>query len=303
MNAIVVYNDKAGVGENGSDSPTPETLREAFAAAGVLAEIHAAHGNDLVAALRQAVEQRPDAVYAGGGDGTIATAATYLVDTGIPLGVIPLGTLNHFARDIGVPIPWREAVPALAAAPIRAVDVAEVNGRIFINNCSLGSYAEAVRRRDGLRRARGLGKWRAMILASWSVFRELRRLRLQIETPDRTVSLRTPFVLVANNRYTGHVLSSSLRPHLNEGRLWLYTTRAHRHLALVRLMWQSLTRRIDAADELEVHSLTEASISISRGSLPVAADGEIIDVQPPLSFRIRPAALLVLAPTPAATVQ
>jgi diacylglycerol kinase family enzyme len=181
------------------------------------------------------------------------------------------------------------------------VDVAEVNGRIFINNCSLGSYAEAVRRRDRLRRARGFGKWRAMMLASWGVFRELRRLRLHIETPDRTVALRTPFVLVANNRYTGHVLSSSLRPQLNEGRLWLYTTRAHRHLALIRLMWQSLTRRIDAADELEVHSLTEAKISILHGTLPVAADGEILDVQPPLHFRIRPAALLVLAPVSATT--
>jgi diacylglycerol kinase family enzyme len=176
-----------------------------------------------------------------------------------------------------------------------------VNGRIFINNCSLGSYADAVRRRDALQLEKGHGKWRAMVLASWTVFRKLRRLRLQITTPDRTLALRTPFVLVSNNRYTGHVLASSLRPRLDEGRLWLYTTRAHRHAALVRLMWQSLIRRIDQADELEVHSLVEATIIHDRGALPVAADGEVIEVKPPLHFKIRPASLLVLAPLPKAS--
>jgi diacylglycerol kinase family enzyme len=176
-----------------------------------------------------------------------------------------------------------------------------VNGQIFINNCSIGSYAEAVRRRDALRAERGHGKWRAMVLASWSVFRELRRLRLQIETPDRALTLRTPFVLVANNRYTGHVLATSLRPRLDEGRLWIYTTRAHRHAALIRLMWQTLTRRVDEADELEVHSLGEVTINSLRASIPVAADGEVIDVSLPLRFRIRPGALRVLAPAPTVT--
>jgi diacylglycerol kinase family enzyme len=212
------------------------------------------------------------------------------------LGVLPFGTLNHFARDIGVPLSWREAVSALASAPVKPVDVAEVNGRIFINNCSLGSYADAVRRRDALRRERGHGKWRAMILASWTVFRQLRRLRLQIEMPDVSLNLRTPFVLVSNNRYTGRVLSSSLRPQLDEGQLWIHTTRAHRHGALVRLMWQSIIRRIDEADELEVHAATSAMVKSISGAFPVAADGEVIDVLPPLHFRIRPGALLVLAP-------
>jgi diacylglycerol kinase family enzyme len=300
MDAIVVYNNKAGVGTNGSDDPTPESLREALAASGFNADIRAARGSEIVAALRAAVAERPGVLFAGGGDGTISTAAGFLADTEIPLGVLALGTLNHFARDIGVPIPWREAIASFATASIQSVDVAEVNGRVFINNCSLGSYAEAVRRRDKLRSEKGHGKWRAMVLASWAVFRELKRLRLQIETPDRALTLRTPFVLVANNRYTGHVLASSLRPRLDEGRLWIYTTRARRHGALIRLMWQSLTRRVDEADELEVHSLTEAVINSTKGSIPVAADGELIDVKLPLRFRIRPRALRVLAPAPSA---
>ncbi len=296
MNAIVVYNEKAGSTGKNPDAPSPESLRAVFVAAGIDAEIRSASGNGLNAALRDAVAQRPSALFVGGGDGTISAAAGVLVDTGITLGIIPLGTLNHFARDIGVPPAWRDAVKALSLAPIRAVDVAEVNGRIFINNCSLGSYAEAVRRRDLLRREKGQGKWRAMMLASWTVFRELRRLRLHIATPDTSFSLRTPFVLVANNRYTGRVLAASLRPRLDEGRLWLYTTRARRHAAMVRLVWQSITRRVDAADALEFHSLTEATITITRTMVPIAADGEVLNLKPPFHFKIRPAALRVLAP-------
>ena len=296
MNAIVVYNEKSGVPGDAATNPTSDELREAFARAGLDVDVRGESGSAIETALRQAVKENPKFLFAGGGDGTISTAAGMIAGTEIILGILPLGTLNHFSRDVGIPTDWREAVTALAEAPVQSLDVAEVNGRVFINNCSIGSYAEAVRRRDRLRRERGHGKWRAMIAASWTVFRELRRLRLQINLPDVQLNLRTPFLLVGNNRYTGSALSSSLRPKLNEGKLWLYTTRAHRFGALLRLIWQTITRRIDAADELEVHAATEATIISLRGGLPVAADGELIDVKPPLRFRIRPGALRVLVP-------
>lgn len=298
MKAIVVLNGGAGsvIGPNATVSP--DALRAALSAAGIEATVQAAPGAELAAAFRTAVARRPDAIFAGGGDGTISTAAAHLVDTGIPLGVLPLGTLNHFARDLGLPAEWKEAIPILASAPARAVDVAEVNGRIFINNCSLGSYAEAVRRRDRLRRQRGLGKWRAMTVATWGVFRELRRLRFTVTTPDDTLALRSPVLVVANNRYAGRVLDASLRPHLDEGRIWIYTTRARNHGAILRLFLQTLTRPFHHADELDLRSSTEAIVDVVRQPLPVAADGELIDVKPPLRFRIRPRALHVLAPPP-----
>jgi diacylglycerol kinase family enzyme len=295
MKAIVVFNGGAGSVVGPDATVSAEGLRNAFAAAGVDATVQAASGRELAAAFRAAVERRPDAIFAGGGDGTISTAASHLVDTGIPLGVLPLGTLNHFARDLGVPAKWRDAIPALAAAPVRAVDVAEVNGRIFINNCSLGSYAEAVRRRDRLRRQHGHGKWRAMAVATWGVFRELRRLRFDVNTPDDRFAVRSPVLIVANNRYAGRVLDSSLRPRLDEGRIWIYTTRARNHGAILRLFLQTLTRPFHHADELDLRSGIEATVEV-RSPLPVAADGELLDVKPPLRFRSRPGALHVLAP-------
>lgn len=295
MNVIVVFNQKAGTSDS-SDAPSKDALQAAFSKAGVAADIRPVESEGVATALRQAIKERPDVLYAAGGDGTISSAAGLLADTPLTLGVLPLGTLNHFARDVGIPADWQEAIAALARGRIECVDVAEVNDHVFINNCSLGSYAEAVHRRDSLRREKGHGKWPAMFMASWTVFRELRRAKLQITTSETTLTLRAPFVLVANNRYTGSVLAYSLRPKLNEGRLWLYTTRAHRHGALIRLAWQSITRRIDAADELEVHAMTDATIDVLRGSVPVAADGEVINVNAPLRFRIRPGALRVLVP-------
>lgn len=296
MTATIVFNEKAGTFLNQTDGLTPAALQEALAAAGIEATLRPATGKAIEATLKQAVAEKPEALLVGGGDGTVSAAAALLAGTSLPLGVLPLGTLNHFAKDLGYPVDWREAVKALGTATVQRVDVAEVNGRVFINNCSVGSYADAVRRRDALRRQKGSGKWYAMLVASLAVFRELRRMRLHIETSGTTLDLRTPFLLVSNNRYTGHVLNASLRPQLDQGKLWLYTTRASRRGALLRMAWQSLIRRIDSADALEVHSTEEASVSIARGPMPAAADGEVLNLTPPLVFRIRPKALCVLAP-------
>jgi diacylglycerol kinase family enzyme len=298
MNAVLILNSAAGSinGERGRVSR--EDLREAFAAAGVQVEIAQPACGDLERALGEARERHPDAVIVGGGDGTLSTAAAALSGSEIPLGVLPLGTLNHFARDLNMPLDWRDAVDALGHGSVRTVDVGEVNGRIFINNCSIGSYPEAVRRRDRLRRERGHGKWRAMALASFEVFRRLRRVRVRIQMADTTLALRTPFVFVGNNRYSGHLLRESLRPRLDEGELALYTTRASRRFTLLRLMWQSLVRSIDDADLLETHYFTSATISSVDGApLPVAVDGELVPPQSTLTLRTRPGALRVIAPT------
>jgi diacylglycerol kinase family enzyme len=298
MNDLLILNEAAGSITRDKDKLSPEALLEAFHAAGVFVELRLAPPRQLCEIINAAIARRPNTIYVGGGDGTISTAAGCLVDSNIALGVLPLGTLNHFAHDLGIPPTWPEAIAALARGNRRAVDVGEVNGRIFINNCSIGSYADAVRKRDALRRERGAEKWRAMLQATFEVFRKLRRLRLHIESAEKKVTLRTPFAVVANNCYSGHVLGSSLRPRLDEGRLWIYTTRAHRHADVLHLMWQSLLRSIDRVEGLDSFATLEASIASDRGSLPIAADGELLDLKPPFRFRSRPAALQVIAPSP-----
>ncbi|MDB6166397.1 MAG: diacylglycerol kinase [Lacunisphaera sp.] len=293
MRCIVILNEKAGTAAKAS----PEAVRAACAAAGIAAEVVALPAERIERALREAVASRPDAVAIGGGDGTVRCAAAALADTGLTLGVLPLGTLNHFAKDLKIPADLKAAVAVLAGGVTCAVDVGEVNGHVFINNCSLGAYAEAVRRREALRAMHPQGKWWAMLRASLATWRHLRRLWLRLVLAGETPRpLRTPVVFVGNNRYSGHLFEESLRPRLDEGRLWIYAVRAHRHFALVRLLLRSLVGRLDRAEELATESATEFTIESERGPVPIATDGEVLELAGPLRFRIRPGALRVLVP-------
>lgn len=294
MEIIVILNSRAGSAPAG---PKPEALRAQLAASGHRADVRTCEPPGMAEACERARRARPDAIFVGGGDGSVRTAAAALAGSGIPLGVLPLGTLNHFAKDLRIPQSWTEAVEVLATGEAVDVDLGEVNGHVFINNCSIGSYAEAVRRRDRLRAQRGWGKWTAMLRAVAGEFRRLRRLRLEISRdgePPR--ALRTPMLVIGNNRYTGRVLNPTLRPNLDRGELWIYAIHAHRHLAVLRLVLQSLWRRLDDVGYLEASPARAAVVRGTTGPLVVAADGEVLELPGPLRFRIRPRALRVLVP-------
>jgi diacylglycerol kinase family enzyme len=306
---LIILNEDAGKAGRSPPSGSPDELRAAFADAGIETEIHTPAPAQLEATLRAAVASRPDAVVIGGGDGTVRTAAAILTGTGIPLGVLPLGTFNHFAKDLKMPTDIKEAVAVLTAGAPRDVDLGEVNGHVFINNCSLGAYAEAVRRREALRARHDIGKWWAMCRASFAEFRRLRRLRLRVsvkqgagggEQKNQAMrAVRTPVVVVGNNRYSGRLFDHNLRPRLDEGRLWLYTVHARRHLAVLRMMFQSLFGQLDETDALAAEAATAILIESDCGPVPIAADGEVLKLSPPFHFKIRPGALRVLAPAQA----
>lgn len=138
---MALLNARAGAIQRNPNGNISEAVVAAFERRGIAAEAKLLHGSDLSAAAEAAVQQaragKIDAIVVGGGDGTIGTVAAAAVDTKIPLGVLPLGTLNHFARDLGIPLDLEGAVAVIAAATCRAVDVADVNGRIFLNNSSI----------------------------------------------------------------------------------------------------------------------------------------------------------------------
>ena len=296
MRVTVILNQQAGAEVRANADFTPGQLSEAFSKVGLAAHVRVVPPEVLVDTVRTVVAERAEAIVVGGGDGTIGAAAGVMADTHIPLGILPLGTLNHFAKDLKIPADWRAAVTTISEQTIQAVDLAEVNGRIFINNCSLGAYPEAVRRREALRLLRGLKKWTAMAIASLQVMRRLRRLRVTIEHHGQTYARRTPFVLVANNRYSGNLFSRSLRERIDEGELWVYTTPVHRVFPLLRMILQSFAHRLEEASDLESWAAQEILLSTPHGPLPVALDGEIVKVNEPLRFQIRPRALRVFVP-------
>src|SRR5687767_2406768 len=163
----VIINSGSGsvLGEETSNS-----LRDRFIAHGVPANVHlATDGTEIVRLAKHAVEDA-DVIVAGGGDGTISAVAEEVARAGKTLGVLPLGTLNNFSKDLGIPQTLSGAVSTIATGDVRTIDLAEVNGRIFINNSSIGLYPQIVLRRVEQQRL-GLGKWNAAFWAALQIFR------------------------------------------------------------------------------------------------------------------------------------
>src|ERR1051325_1114019 len=182
-------------------------------------------------------------IVAAGGDGTINSVASAIVDSDKTLGVLPLGTLNHFARDLGIPFDLEAAAQIIVAGHTTEVDVAEVNSRIFLNNSSLGLYPIIVREREKRQRL-GSGKWPAFLWATIQAFRRYPfldvRLRVNGELLDRT----TPFVFVGNNEYAMESLNIGLRDRLDRGVLCIYITHRTGRLRLISLALRALVGRL-----------------------------------------------------------
>src|SRR5207245_3348295 len=148
-----------------------EHIREAFAAERMTVEVRALEGHHLIPAAKQALSENPDAIIAGGGDGTISCVAGVLAHSNVPLGILPMGTLNHFARDLDIPTNIEGAVKIIAAGQVKTIDLARVNNRIFINNSSIGLHPQVIRDRDEQRLRLGRGKLLATLIATLNALR------------------------------------------------------------------------------------------------------------------------------------
>lgn len=296
MNTPVAVIINAGAGL-GYCAQFQQQLHERFAAHGMLADITLAHsGAELIAAARAAVARGATLVAAGGGDGTINAVASVLVGTGIRCGVLPLGTLNHFAKDLKIPLGLGDAVANLAhGRPVR-VDVGEVNGRIFLNNSSLGLYPDIVRDRERQQRRLGRGKWLAFGWAALAALKRYPFLSVRLDVDGVAHARRTPFVFIGNNVYQMQGLNIGERERLDGGQLSLYVAQRPTRLGLVRLAWHALMGRLAEQRDFDVAAAHELTVETRKSRLRVATDGEVTIMQPPLAYRIRPGALTVIVP-------
>jgi len=283
-----------GGGSAGADAVG--RLRAAFAKAGATVEVVATVPDDLARACAEAAAAPGvDVVAVAGGDGTLGTAAAVLAGSGRPLGILPLGTLNHFARDAGIPLDLEGAVAAIVEGQPKAVDIAEVNGKVFVNNSSVGLYPHMVRLREAQQDG-GRSKRLAMLVASLATLRSFRKHRLWISAPGLEAPIETPMLFVGNNRYRVNLFGLGRREAIDAGELCLYAIRAHNR---ARLLWAGLRGifgRLDQQRDFVTAYVTEAEISSDRARLGVATDGEQAWMETPLIYRIRPKALTIMAP-------
>ncbi|MBC7684582.1 MAG: diacylglycerol kinase family lipid kinase [Bdellovibrionales bacterium] len=291
----VIINGGAG---NGHDEEQAESLREKFSAHGMQARVTLAKsGTEMIEAAKAALAEGVDVIVAGGGDGTLNAVASVLAGTGRAFGVLPLGTLNHFAKDIGIPLELDAAIANIATGSRRKVDVGEVNEQIFLNNSSLGLYPDIVRDREKQQNRLGRGKWLA---ACWATLGALRRypfLNLRFKLDDGTEhARRTPFVFIGNNEYTMRGFAIGERDSLEGGQLSLYVAQRPGRLALVRLGWRALWGRLAQERDFDVLTAQTLDIDTRHKRIRVATDGEVTVMATPLRYRIRPGALCVIVP-------
>jgi diacylglycerol kinase family enzyme len=291
--AVIV---NAGSG-GGNDRALVERLAGHFKSVGLRAEIELARGGDeIAAAVGNAIARRPRLIVAGGGDGTMSTVAAALVDTGIALGVLPLGTLNHFAKDLGIPLELADAVAVLADGEAAPVDVGEVNGRIFVNNSGLGLYPDIVRDRERQQKRLGRGKWPAFMWAMLAALRRYPFLGVKLVIDGKEVLRRTPFVFIGNNEYRMEGFAIGERSGIDDGLLSLYVAQRPGRWRLLQLALRALTGQLRQARDFDAILAADIVVQSKRKRLRVATDGEVTVMTPPLHYRIRPASLVVMRP-------
>ncbi len=249
---------------------------------------------DLETAAERALEEGADIIVAAGGDGTMNAVAGIAAHSGVPLGLLPMGTLNHLAKDLGVPLDINNAVSVICEGKTEKIDIGEVNGLYFVNNISLGFYPKAVRIRERLKNY--ITKWPALAVAVLTVLFSLPYFRIRLEWQGGAKKIKAPLVFIGNNAYELSSEHFGQRLALNRGSLWIAISKTRDVIENMKTVWAALRGSTAPSDKMETMELTEFTLRSRRHSFHIGMDGELVKVNNPLKVKIHPAALQVRTP-------
>jgi diacylglycerol kinase family enzyme len=288
MRVVVMLNRRSGT------APAEPDLRAALERVGIGADVvtvPSVMGGGSV----DAVAEPYDLLVAAGGDGTVSTVAAAAARLGKVFGVIPSGTLNHFARDTGIPLNLDEAAAVLAAGHTRALDIGVVNDHVFINNASVGVYPRLVWERTRAR-AKGLPRPIAM---SWAVARtwfDLRSVTARLTVDGREIVRRTPFIFIGNSAYEVTGTDIGKRMTMTDGKLSLYMAprfgRGQALLIPLHVLFGTLERH----ERFEAMQASTITLDTPRKRVGIALDGELRMLESPLQFSVHHGALMTVVP-------
>jgi diacylglycerol kinase family enzyme len=294
FSAVIILNSKSG---NGGRSDIQDKLKSLASAASVKCDIvRACTPARVINAARQAARSSYDVVIAGGGDGTINAVAGELVGTGKRLGVLPLGTFNYFAREMGVPADLDFAFRTCFEGEARSVTVGEVNGQVFLNNASIGLYPVILAVREQMYRRWG----RARLVAYWSaltaLFRPGLNMQLTVTLNGERRTIRTPLLFVARNATQLEEFGvPGVRCVLQDG-FSVYALKALGRLDLIRVAWRTFIGKLEPQYDFDMICTGEFHVESRRMLRTLAFDGERVKMLAPLKFRVRHDALSILVP-------
>ena len=256
------------------------------------------NGRELVTTSKQAAAGDAGIVVAGGGDGTIATVAHQLVACDKLLGVLPLGTFNYFAKNLGLPLEVGEALDVIADGKPTSVDVGDVNDHVFLNNAGLGLYPAALSQRESTYRRFGRSQLASHLSVVLVLLAPPPFVNLTVTADGQRLSRRTPLLFIGVNAHQLESLGMPARECLAARQLTLVITRPMGALALGRLGLRALFRGLKDANAFEAVCADEIVIGLRRKRVRVALDGEVRIVETPLRVRLMRDALRVLVPYP-----
>lgn len=296
MRVVVVLNANAGslIGADEAE----ETISGYLSRHGMEAAFEPDDGRPLPERMDAALARGTDAVVVGGGDGTIACAVQRLAGTGVALGVLPLGTANLFARDIGMPLELEQAVEAICGGTVRDIDVGEVNGHVFVCNSMLGLATRLAERRERLRgtAAKLAERW-GFLVSAWRGLVRYPAMHLHLEADGRRRVVRTRALTVVDGDYAEGFGRMFSRSSLDDGRLVLYLTPSLTPWRAVVLAVRMMVGHWRDAPDLTRIEADAFTIRSRRRRLRVMNDGETLLLKPPLEYRLRRGALKVIVPS------
>jgi diacylglycerol kinase family enzyme len=296
MRCHAILNRRAGTIIGAGPEAFEKKLEHAFREAGHSISIETVEPKQMAERLVKAAGDNYDALIVGGGDGSVNAAAAALLGRKTALGILPLGTLNRLAQDLGISVNIDEALAQLVDAEPRAIDVGEVNGNIFLCNSFIGLPPLVSERRQSLRGRPLLERLFGYLKIPVELARGARRLALVIDDSETPRPCRALTVVVSNNAYSEAANLIPKRRALDEGKLGLYVSK-HRTLAQTALLLlRAALGRWNGDPKLESQELERLTIRSRAKKLRVSNDGELLWLETPLNYCIRPKALMVLRP-------
>jgi len=285
------FNPSSGV----KTSPAELSALEQAASDAGLEVVRVAHGLDCVSLIRDRMREGIRLFVAAGGDGTINSVIQPLIHTDAILGVIPAGTYNHFAKDLGIPLSWREALEVVVSGATRPIDTARINERFFVNNISMGLYPELVARRE--EKGRDYPRWKARLYAAFGTLQKFPHVAVTLDSEHHQEVIRTHVLMISNNSYDLSRLGiEAPRLALEEGRLSVYWLPHMPRLALTRFVAHYLAGRVREAPGFRSFRTSRIKVDSSKQHLHIGVDGEVVTMATPLLITIAPQSLSVKVP-------
>ncbi len=289
MKAAVIINEEAGNGRS------LDEISGDLDKAGFSYDMFKISGENMPDILAKLSDETYEILIAAGGDGTVSSVAEKAVRFNKTLGIIPAGTLNHFAKDTGIPLDTEGAISNILKGHTSLIDTASVNDHIFLNNSSIGLYPKVVKRREEQMKLGG-NKWPAMFKAAMAVIKSIPKINVAIKASGSMVKCKTPFIFIGNNDYKFDMFNLGRREGLLDGELSIYYPNYKGRISYLRLIFKTLMGKLDQEENFRILHNEEITIYSGKKKLEVSIDGEVFRLKTPLHYKINPKSLRVITP-------